>query len=198
MTTAAVELPKLPFEGNALEPVISGRTLEFHYGKHHKAYVDKTNALTEGADLAGKRLEDVIRAAAGDASKKGLFNNAAQVWNHTFFWKSLSPKQTSPSAGFAEKIKSAFGSQEEFNKKFAEAGAGQFGSGWLWLVNDGGKLAILTTSNAETPLTGSKKPLLVIDVWEHAYYLDYQNRRPDYLKAVIEKHLNWAFAETNF
>ena len=192
-------LPALPYKEDALEPVISAKTLSFHYGKHHQAYVNKLNELTAGTEFAGMKLEDVIVKTAGLADKAGIFNNAAQVWNHTFYWSSLSPKGGGkPTGKIGEKIESDFGSYENFAKQFAEAGVGQFGSGWVWLVEDGGVLKIVKTPNAENPMSQKKgKALLVIDVWEHGYYLDYQNRRGDYLKMVIEKLLNWEFAAKN-
>jgi len=192
-------LPVLPFEENALEPVISAKTLSFHYGKHHQAYVNKLNELIAGTEFADLTLEEVIVKTAGRADKAGIFNNAAQVWNHTFYWSSLSPKGGGkPSGKIGKKMESDFGSYENFVKQFNEAGMGQFGSGWVWLVEDGGVLKILKTTNAENPLSQNKgAPLLVLDVWEHAYYLDYQNLRNDYLKMVIEKLINWEFAEKN-
>ena len=192
-------LPALPYEENALEPVISAKTISFHYGKHHQAYVNKLNELVAGTDLAGLALEDVIAKTAGQPDKAGIFNNAAQVWNHTFYWNSLSPNGGGrPSGVIGKRIEADFGSYENFAKQFADAGLAQFGSGWVWLVDDGGILKILKTPNAENPMSQKKgRALLVIDVWEHAYYLDYQNRRNDYLKTVIEKLINWEFAEKN-
>jgi len=195
----AFELPALPYEKNALEPHMSANTFDFHHGKHHNTYVVNLNKLLEGSPLEGKSLEDIITATAGDASKAGMFNNAAQVWNHTFFWNSMSPNGGgAPTGDLAAKIDEAFGSLDGFKEKFKEAGATQFGSGWAWLVvGDGGKLEIVKTPNAENPMTQGKTPLLTCDVWEHAYYLDYQNRRPDYANAVIDKLLNWQFAADN-
>ncbi|HBG78710.1 MAG: superoxide dismutase [Phycisphaerae bacterium] len=192
-------LPALPYKEDALEPVISAKTLSFHYGKHHQAYVNKLNELVSGTEFASMKLEDVIVKTAGQTDKAGIFNNAAQVWNHTFYWNSLSPKGGGrPTGGIGEKIAADFGSYENFAKQFAEAGAAQFGSGWVWLVEDGGVLKIVKTPNAENPISQKKgKALLVIDVWEHGYYLDYQNRRGDYLKMVIDKLLNWDFAAKN-
>ena len=192
-----VELPKLPFAMDALEPVISAKTLEFHHGKHHKAYVDTTNKLITGTDLEKQSLEDIISTAAKDESKKTLFNNAAQVWNHDFFWKCL--KQGgggTPAGAVGSKIVSAWGSVEKFFEELKNAGVTQFGSGWAWLVMDGGELKIMKTPNAENPLVHGMKPLLTIDVWEHAYYLDYQNRRPDFLSSVMEKLINWDFVNS--
>ncbi len=197
MTTQAAgpfTLPKLPWDEAALDPVISARTIQFHYGKHHKAYVDKTNELVAGTPMADMRLEEVVRAAGKDKNQK-LFNNAAQAWNHTFFWNCLKPGGATPSGDFAKRIESDLGGLEAFNKDFAKAAVECFGSGWAWLVERAGKLEIVATSNAGTPITTGATPLLTLDVWEHAYYLDYQNRRPDFAKAVIEKLLNWEFAE---
>ena len=173
------ELPELPFAMDALEPHISAKTLEFHYGKHHKAYVDKVNGLIEGTKFEDATLEDIIRNADG-----GIFNNGAQVWNHTFYWNCLNPKaKPEPNGGLLESIERDFGSFAEFKEKFSNAAATLFGSGWAWLVeNDSGKLEIIQESNAGNPLRNGYKPLLTCDVWEHAYYLDKQNRRPDYVK----------------
>ena len=192
-------LPTLPYEQNALEPVISANTLSFHYGKHHQAYLNKLNELVAVTELAKLPLEAVITKTAGQADKAGIFNNAAQVWNHTFYWNSLSPKGGGkPSGKIGKKIEADFGSYDNFVKQFTEAGVTQFGSGWAWLVEDGDVLKIIKTPNAENPMSQKKgAAILVLDVWEHAYYLDYQNRRNDYLKMVIEKLLNWEFAEKN-
>ena len=190
--------PQLPYSQNALEPYISARTLEFHHGKHHKAYVDKANQLLEGSDLAGKDLETIIQAAAKDPAKKGLFNNAAQAWNHSFFWKCMKAGGGgNPSGKIADRIKADFGGQDKFAAAFKEAGVTLFGSGWVWLVNKGGKLEIQQGGNAETPVAQGIKPLLVCDVWEHAYYLDYQNRRPDFLQAFLDHLVNWDFVNSN-
>ena len=194
-----IQLPPLPYGESDLAPHISPETLSFHYGKHHKAYVDNTNKLVEGTDLAGASLEDVIRASAGRPDKKGLFNNSAQVWNHTFYWKSLSPKGGGqPTGKLLDLVKSGFGDYARFKEELAKAAVTQFGSGWAWLVLEGGALKIEQTPNAETPLTNpAKKPLLTIDVWEHAYYVDFRNRRPDYVTAVLDKLVNWEFAAQN-
>ncbi len=193
-----VDHPGLPYAQAALEPYISARTLEFHHGKHHKAYVDNANKMLAGTDLAGKDLEAVIQAAAKDPAKKGLFNNAAQAWNHAFFWNCMKPGGGGPATGkVADRIKADFGSHEKFAEAFKNAGATQFGSGWAWLVAKGGKLEIVQTANAETPVAQGIKPLLVVDVWEHAYYLDYQNRRPDFLQAFIDHLINWDFVNAN-
>ncbi|HDQ03312.1 MAG TPA: superoxide dismutase [Deltaproteobacteria bacterium] len=193
----AIKLPDLPFAKDALAPVISANTLDFHYGKHHKTYVDNLNKLIEGTDLAEKSLEDIIKISAKDAAKAGIFNNAAQVWNHTFYWQALKKDGGKPTGKIADKITAAFGSYEKFAEELKNAGMTQFGSGWAWLVLDGDQLKITKTANADTPIAHDQKPLLTIDVWEHAYYLDYQNRRPDYLLAVIENLINWDFVNAN-
>ena len=191
-------LPSLPYAENALDPVISANTLSFHYGKHHKTYVDNLNKLIAGTELADLSLEDVIAATAGKADKIGIFNNAAQIWNHTFYWNSLSPKGGgNPPAELKQKIETSFDSVEACKKELATAATTQFGSGWAWLVQDGGKLKVVKTGNADLPLTQGIKPLLTIDVWEHAYYLDYQNRRVDYVNAVLDKLINWSFVAEN-
>ena len=193
-----IELPPLPYAQDALAPVISAETLSFHYGKHHKAYVDNLHKLVAGTELADTPLEKVIAATAGKADKAGLFNNAAQIWNHTFFWNSLKPGGGgAPTGAVAKGIDAAFGSFDNFKKEFANAAMTQFGSGWAWLVADKGQLKVVKTPNAETPLTAGLTPLLTIDVWEHAYYLDYQNRRADFVAAVIDKLLSWEFANAN-
>jgi len=193
-----IELPPLPYAEDALDPVISARTMSFHYGKHHKAYVDNLNKLVAGTELSETPLEDVIRGTAGKADKAGLFNNAAQIWNHTFFWNSMKPGGGgAPTGAIADAINSAFGGYENFKKEFTAAAVTQFGSGWAWLVAEKSVVKLVKTANAETPLTGNAMPLLTIDVWEHAYYLDYQNRRPDFVAAVIDNLLNWDFANAN-
>lgn len=192
----AITLPPLPYADSALEPGVSTTTLQTHHGKHHKAYVDKTNAAIEGTDLADKSLEEII-AAAESKGDKGLFNNAAQSWNHAFYWNSLTPASSEPTDEIAEAIESSFGSIDRLREELAAQGAAHFASGWVWLVERDGKLAVEQTHDAATFATGEAKPLLVIDLWEHAYYLDHKNLRPDYLKAVIEKHLNWKFAAEN-
>ncbi len=193
----AITLPDLPFKKNALAPHISEQTLDFHYGKHHNAYVTNINKLIEGTDLAGKDLESIIKSTAGNASKAGIFNNAAQVWNHTFYWNCIKPGGGgAPSGAIAGKIDSDLGGYDKFAEQFKNAGITQFGSGWAWLVSNKGKLEITKTLNADTPLAHGLKPLLTMDVWEHAYYLDYQNRRPDYLSAFIENLINWDFVNS--
>ena len=191
----AFELPALPYAEDALEPHISRETLEFHYGKHHKTYVDKLNGLAEGTDLAGKSLEDVVRTSEG-----GVFNNAAQIWNHTFYWHCLSPNGGgAATGGVAAAIDAAFGSFDKFKEEFTNSAIGNFGSGWTWLVkNADGSVAIVNTSNAGTPLTDAGvTPLLTVDVWEHAYYIDYRNARPKYMEAFWAL-VNWEFVNSNF
>jgi len=190
--------PALPYDNTALEPHISESTLEFHYGKHHAAYITNYNKAVEGTELDSKPIEEVIKAIAGDASKAGIFNNAAQAWNHTFYWNSIKPNGGgTPTGDLADKINADFGSFEKFVEAFKQAGATQFGSGWAWLVLDNGTLKVTKTSNAENPLTAGQVPLLTMDVWEHAYYLDYQNKRPDYIDTFITKLINWDFAAAN-
>lgn len=195
----AIELPDLPFAQDALEPHISANTLSYHYGKHHAAYVTNLNKMVEGTDLEGKSLEEIILTVAGDASKAGVFNNAAQVWNHTFYWHSMAPDGGGkPSGKIGDAIERDFGSYDEFAKAFTGAGGTQFGSGWAWLVSNNGKLEVRKTPNAETPLTeDGVTPLMTMDVWEHAYYLDFQNSRPGYMNAFLEHLVNWDFAEAN-
>jgi Fe-Mn family superoxide dismutase len=194
----AYELPPLPYEYTALEPHISKRTLEFHHDKHHAAYVNNFNAAAKGTDLDKLSIEAVIKATANDASKAGIFNNAAQAWNHTFYWHSMKPKGGgTPTGELAKKIDSDLGGFAKFVEAFKAAGATQFGSGWAWLVLDAGKLAVTKTPNAETPLTKGQVPLITMDVWEHAYYLDFQNRRPDYITTFLEHLVNWDFAAKN-
>jgi superoxide dismutase, Fe-Mn family len=186
-------LPDLPYAMDALEPHISRETLEFHYGKHHRTYVDKLNGLIEGTEFAAASLEDIVRKSSG-----GVFNNAAQVWNHTFYWHCLSPNGGGhPDGKLAAAIDASFGSFDKFKDQFSDKATTLFGSGWAWLVKQGdGKLAIVQTSNAETPLTGDATPLLTCDVWEHAYYIDYRNARPKYLEAFWNL-VNWKFVEKN-
>lgn len=188
-------LPALPYDKNALEPHMSANTFSYHYDKHHQAYVTNLNKLIEGTEFAGADLEDIIKKSSG-----GIFNNAAQVWNHTFFWHSLSPNGGGkPTGDLAAKIDQDFGGFDAFKDAFSQAAATQFGSGWAWLVLDNGTLKVLKTANAETPITQEGvTPLLTIDVWEHAYYLDFQNKRPDYIAAFLDKLANWEFAAENF
>ena len=188
------ELPKLPYANDALEPHISAETLQYHYGKHHKTYVDKLNGLAEGTDLAGKSLEEVVKTSEG-----GVFNNAAQIWNHTFYWNCLSPNGGGePTGAIADAITAAFGSFEAFKEQFTNSAINNFGSSWTWLVKKAdGSVAIVNTSNAATPLTDeSVTPLLTVDLWEHAYYIDYRNARPKYMEAFWAL-VNWEFANAN-
>ena len=195
----AFELPPLPYDRTALEPHYSGETLDFHHGKHHNTYVVNLNKLIDGTGLANESLEDIIKGSARDPSKAGLFNNSAQIWNHTFFWNSMKPGGGGgPSGALAAAIDKDFGSLDGFKEAFAQAGATQFGSGWAWLVNDGGTLKVTKTPNAETPLTSSATPLITADVWEHAYYIDYRNARPKYLEVFLSNLINWDFASQNF
>ncbi|MDE2110539.1 MAG: superoxide dismutase [Alphaproteobacteria bacterium] len=193
-----IKLPDLPYGKDALAPHISASTLEFHHDKHHQAYVTNTNKLIAGTELADKSLEDLIAVAAKSPDKKALFNNAAQAWNHTFLWHSMAPNGGGkPRGAIAERIAQDFKSYDSFVEAFMAAATGQFGSGWAWLVLNGVKLEVTATANADTPLAHGKMPLLTIDVWEHAYYLDYQNRRPDYVKTFLDKLVNWDFANAN-
>jgi len=193
-----ISLPALPYAQDALEPSISANTISFHYGKHHQAYVNNTLKMIAGTEFEKASLEDIIRKTAGKVDQTSLFNNAAQVFNHTFYWNSMTPDGGGePKGRIADMIGKSFGSYQKFSEAFSNAAATQFGSGWAWLVQDGDKLTVMKTSNADNPIAMSLKPLMTIDVWEHAYYLDYQNRRTDYIKAFVEKLLNWSFAENN-
>jgi superoxide dismutase, Fe-Mn family len=193
-------LPELPYEGDALEPVISARTLSFHHGKHHAGYVTKLNQLVEGSIYAGRPLDEVVKKSAEDPAAKMVFNNAAQAWNHDFYWRSMRPRGGgTPGGALRDAIGRDFGGVSEFRAAFAKAAAGEFGSGWAWLVaGAGGTLKIAATDDADTPIVRGERPLLAIDVWEHAYYLDYQNRRSDYIAAWLDNLINWEFAEVNF
>ena len=194
----SIAFPDLPYPIDALEPEISRTTLEYHHGKHHKAYVDKLNAAIVGTAYEGLSLEAII-AAAQEASDTGVFNNAAQAWNHTFLWHSMSPHGGGePHGPLADAIAARFGDLAGFNDAFGKAALGQFGSGWAWLVRTADGVDIVTTGNADTPLTGSATPLLTLDVWEHAYYLDYQNQRNTYVEAFLTKLINWEFAAQNY
>jgi Fe-Mn family superoxide dismutase len=185
----------LPFAENALEPVMSAKTVNFHYEKHHKTYADKLSDLLKGTDLAGKKVEELIKLSAGQTDKTALFNNAAQLWNHDFFWTSMKPNGGGvPTGKLADMIKESFGNFDEFKKQFIDTAVSQFGSGWAWLILEGKSLKIIKTSNADTPIAHNQKPLLCIDVWEHAYYLDYQNRRKDFVSSFLDKLVNWDFA----
>jgi superoxide dismutase, Fe-Mn family len=187
------DLPPLPFAEDALAPVISAETIGLHHGKHHRKYVETMNQLLQQQPVAGaKTLEDVVRASSGK-----LFNNAAQAWNHEFYWNSLSPKRSRPPAALLHRLEKDFGSFERFTDSFAKAANDQFGSGWAWLVLKDGKLEVVATSNAETPMARGIQCLLCLDVWEHAYYVDYRNQRERHVSAVIGERLNWEFAEKN-
>ncbi len=192
-------LSPLPWDEDALNPVISTSTVGFHYHKHHKTYVDTLNTLVAGTDYADMKLEEIVRETEGakDDKKKKIFNNAAQVWNHDFYWRSLSPAKTAPSGKLASAIARDFGDVSTLIEQLAAAGKEQFGSGWAWLVSKRGKLAVEKTGNAENPMAGGTNCLLTVDVWEHAYYLDYQNERPKYLEAVLGKLIDWEFAAEN-
>ncbi|MBX3487528.1 MAG: superoxide dismutase [Candidatus Paracaedibacteraceae bacterium] len=192
-------LPQLPYEMNALEPHISANTLSFHYGKHHQAYVTNLNTLLAGHKLESASLEEVIIASAGKADMVGIFNNAAQVWNHTFYWNCMKPNSGGePSASFKAKIEAAFGGWDKFLAEFKQAAVTQFGSGWAWLVQDSdGSLKLLKTGNADLPMAHGMTALLTCDVWEHAYYLDFQNRRPDYVDTFLTHLVNWDFVESH-
>jgi len=195
----AFELPPLPYPEDALEPAYSARTVSFHYGKHHRTYVDTLNKLVAGTELESLPLEEVIARVTGKPEHQAVFNNAAQVWNHTFFWDSMKPGGGgAPGGELGEKLAATFGSLEGFVDQFKAAAAARFGSGWVWLVADNGELRITSTPNAEQPVAPGVTPLLVVDVWEHAYYLDYQNRRPDFVQAFFDKLVNWEFAARNW
>ena len=192
-------LPDLPYDSDALEPHMSSKTFSYHHGKHHLAYVNNLNKLLEGSDLNKKSLEQIILATFGNKEKIGVFNNAAQVWNHTFFWHCMKPNGGgAPKGELLNQINKDFGSFEKFCEAFKNAGATQFGSGWAWLVYDQGKLKVEKTANADLPLAHNQVAILTCDVWEHAYYLDYQNVRLDYISVFLEKLVNWDFAERNF
>lgn len=191
-------LPSLSYKDDTLGPVISAQTIGFHYGKHHKGYIDNLNKLIAGTEFANLSLDKIIAETFGKADKTAIFNNAAQAWNHAFYWRSLTPKGGGePPAVLKQKIDASFGSPDACKKELATAAMAQFGSGWAWLVLDGDKLKVVKTGNADVPMTTGMKPLLTIDVWEHAYYLDYQNRRADYVNEVLDKLINWDFAAEN-
>jgi superoxide dismutase, Fe-Mn family len=191
----AITLPDLPYDYDALHPVISAATMKLHHGAHHRGYVDKLNALIKGTDLADASLESIVERSTG-----AVFNNAAQAWNHAFYWRSLRPKvpHGAPQGALAARIDADFGGHLAFCDRFKAAAMGVFGSGWVWLVDAGGKLEIKPTANADTPIAHGQQPLLVLDVWEHAYYLDYQSRRLAYVEGAVDLLLDWEFAERNF
>jgi Fe-Mn family superoxide dismutase len=194
----AFELPPLPYPKNALEPHTSAQTLDFHHGRHHQAYVTNLNNLIKGSPMESESLEALIKASHNDAAKVGVFNNAAQVWNHTFFWNCMKPQGGgAPTGNLAAGINGAFGGLDKFKEEFKTAAVGQFGSGWAWLVADKGQLKITRTANAGTPLADGQTAILTCDVWEHAYYLDFQNRRPDFVQAFLDHLVNWDFAAAN-
>ncbi|GAB6053399.1 superoxide dismutase [Magnetospira thiophila] len=194
----AFELPALPFAKDALEPHMCAETFEFHHGKHHNTYVVNLNNLTKDSPMASQSLEEIIKATAGDAAKAGIFNNAAQVWNHTFFWNCLKANGGgTPTGDLAAKIDAAFGSFDKFKEDFTQAALTQFGSGWAWLVVDNGSLKIVKTANADTPIAHGQTPLLCIDVWEHAYYIDHRNARPKFVETFLGHLANWDFAAAN-
>ncbi|MBD1867911.1 superoxide dismutase [Oculatella sp. FACHB-28] len=195
----AYELPPLPYDYEALAPHVSSDTLKFHHDKHHAAYVTNFNKMVEGTELASQSIEEVIKATYGDSSKTGIFNNAAQAWNHTFYWNCMKPNGGgTPTGALADKINADFGSFDKFKEEFLAAGGTQFGSGWAWLVLDKGTLKVTKTPNAENPIALGQVPLLTMDVWEHAYYLDYQNRRPDYAKTFVDSLINWDYVAEQF
>ena len=197
-TNPAIVQPPLPFKKEGLEPYISAKTIEFHYGKHHAGYVAKTNQLIAGTAYEKMPLVDIIQKTAGVSDKAAIFNNAAQVFNHTFYWNSMHPQGgDKPTGKIGQKIEESYENHQKFTAAFSDAAVSQFGSGWAWVVLDAGKLKIIKTSNADTPVAHGMKPILTIDVWEHAYYLDYQNRRADYVKAYLDHLANWEFAEQN-
>ena len=196
---APFQLPPLPYPENALAPAISANTIGFHYGKHHRAYVDNLNKqVAEKPDLAALSLDEIVQKTAQNADQKSIFNNAAQAWNHQFYWNSLTPKGGSaPTGALKDRIDADFGGVDRLKAALRKVSVTLFGSGWAWLVEEDGKLRVISTSNADTPIAQGQKPLLTIDVWEHAYYLDYQNRRPDYVDAVVDRIINWDFASKN-
>jgi Fe-Mn family superoxide dismutase len=193
-----IALPPLPFADNALEPVISAATIGFHHGKHHKGYVDTLLKLVAGTAMADKSLETIILETVGQPEHEKIFNNAAQIWNHNFYWNSLSPVAQAPSGKLAAAIDRDFGSFDKCKQALIKVSVDQFGTGWGWLVHHGGRLKAVSTGDADVPFVGGAAPLLTVDVWEHAYYLDWQNKRPDHVKALVDGHLNWEFAARNF
>lgn len=197
-STSSIALPDLPYAKSALEPHISARTIEFHYGKHHRGYVNKVNQLVKGSSLAGKPLDQIVRQSAENSDHSAIFNNAAQAFNHNFYWNSMRPDGGGPPEGeIMDRIQASFGSYKSFHTAFMNTATTQFGSGWTWLVKRDDKLEIIATDNADTPIAKGISPVMVIDIWEHAYYLDYQNRRQDYVGAFLKHLVNWEFAEKN-
>ena len=195
----AFELPPLPYDQDALESSgMSARTLEFHYGKHHAAYVNTLNNLVKDTELADKSLEEIIKATYKASDKAAVFNNAAQVWNHTFYWNGIKPNGGgNPSSELEQKINASFGSLDKFKEEFKNAGGTQFGSGWAWLIKDSDTLKVVKSPNAENPIAYGQTPLLTMDVWEHAYYLDYQNSRPNFMQNFVDHLINWDFVAQN-
>jgi len=194
-----ISLPPLPYAQDALAPVISARTIGLHYGKHHRTYVDNLNRLIAGSDLEDKTLEEIVRATAGNAARTEIFNNAGQVWNHNLYWRSLRPGGGgAPKGELADRIAAAFGDYKAFKLQFGKAAQSQFGSGWAWLVADGDDLKIVKTANAASPPASAQRALFAVDVWEHAYYLDYENRRAEHVDAVLDRLIDWGFATENF
>lgn len=186
------DLPPLPYQPNALEPYISATTMEYHYGKHHRTYVENLNKLVKGTEFETMPLEEIIQSTAENPAYVGIFNNASQAWNHTFFWNSMSPNGGGePKGDLAKRIEKDFGSYDNFRQEFKAAATGQFGSGWAWLVEKDGKLAVIKTSNADNPVAHKIKPIITLDVWEHAYYLDYQNRRVEFVDAYLDHLVKW-------
>jgi superoxide dismutase, Fe-Mn family len=195
-TSGPFQLPPLPWDENALDPVVSARTIGFHYGAHHLAYVKKLNELVAGTPFAAMPLEKIITETAGNAERRKIFNNAAQAWNHTFFWSCMRPRAGGePSGALAQRIEAGFGGFKPFRDKFVQAAVDCFGSGWAWLADRNGKLEVMATSNADNPMTHGATPLFTVDVWEHAYYLDYQNKRQAFVEAVFDKLANWDFVQ---
>lgn len=193
-----ISLPSLPYSSDALEPYISAKTLSFHHGKHHQAYVDNLNKLIQGTSLENKSLEEIIKTSANESTMVGIFNNAAQVWNHTFYWNSMKAQSGGqPLNKLEARLIKDFGSYAQFKDEFKKAATTQFGSGWAWLIEDQGHLKVIKTGNADLPMIHGHKAILTCDVWEHAYYLDYQNRRPDYVDTFLDHLVNWDFAESN-
>ncbi len=194
------ELPSLPFDSSALEPYISAQTLAFHHGKHHQAYITNLNALIKETEFENDTLEEIIEFTANQIDKASIFNNAAQVYNHSFFWNCLTPNSTKdiPDGAFKTAVPESFSTPEDFKETLKKAALTQFGSGWAWVIKDKEKIDIIKTSNADTPIAHHLKPLFTIDVWEHAYYLDYQNKRPEYVENILDHLINWDFVEKNF
>ncbi|MCF7820485.1 MAG: superoxide dismutase [Candidatus Pacebacteria bacterium] len=191
-------LPQLSYEYGDLEPHISAKTMELHHGKHHQGYVDKTNKLSEGTEFEGLSLEEIIKKTVKDVQNQSLFNNTGQTWNHNFFWKSLSPQGGGePDKKILKMIKATYGSLDKFKQEFKEAGVTHFGSGWVWLILENGSIKIENTANGDNPIAHQQQPLIGLDIWEHAYYLDYQNKKPDYIDNFLNNLINWRFLEDN-